>query len=213
MRSTQVKAKGGRKISFPEFQQACEHLATKKVCRALVTFRPLPSTATTRPPHLAFAQGIPVKDLEHKILQAGGPKTQATKADYVKFHDDKVLALTASHITSVPTTTKAIMSDWLGSIWVASLTRQMSRPSSPAETLCGLQPAAPVIQHLPNADAEPAAVHLHRSVCGWRTHQCGRVCAQRPCLHICQPSLGRSSFAGVSAAACRFRKALEMDLT
>jgi hypothetical protein len=31
-----------------------------------------------------------VPELEEKLLAAGGPQTQGTKADYVKFHDDKV---------------------------------------------------------------------------------------------------------------------------
>lgn len=39
---------------------------------------------------IAALQGIDVTELEKKLLASEGPKTQATKADFVKFHDDKV---------------------------------------------------------------------------------------------------------------------------
>ena len=38
----------------------------------------------------AGPQKLTVPELEEKLLAAGGPQTQGTKADYVKFHDDKV---------------------------------------------------------------------------------------------------------------------------
>ncbi len=38
---------------------------------------------------MAVVQGMSVADLESELLASGGPKTDATKADFVKFHDDK----------------------------------------------------------------------------------------------------------------------------
>ncbi|KAK9829714.1 hypothetical protein WJX72_007506 [[Myrmecia] bisecta] len=60
---SKVKVKGARKISFGEFCAALELIAQKK--------------------------GVSTDELSSKVLAAGGPKTQATKADFVKFHDDK----------------------------------------------------------------------------------------------------------------------------
>lgn len=34
-------------------------------------------------------KGVEPGSIEDMISSSGGPKTQATKADYVKFHDDK----------------------------------------------------------------------------------------------------------------------------
>ena len=34
-------------------------------------------------------KGVEVGSIEDMVAGSGGPKTQATKADYVKFHDDK----------------------------------------------------------------------------------------------------------------------------
>ena len=60
-----VKDKTARKINYSQFENALEQCATKK--------------------------GITKADLIKKIEEAGGPKFQGTKADYVKFHDDKAL--------------------------------------------------------------------------------------------------------------------------
>lgn len=58
-----VKAKGARKIDVNQFKAACENIATKK--------------------------GITMADLLTQAGNAGGPKFVGTKADFVKFHDDK----------------------------------------------------------------------------------------------------------------------------
>ncbi|EIE22274.1 P25-alpha [Coccomyxa subellipsoidea C-169] len=58
-----VKTKGARKIQFAEFEKALDLVATKKA--------------------------IDRDELEKRLLASEGPKTQATKADFVKFHDDK----------------------------------------------------------------------------------------------------------------------------
>lgn len=47
-----------------------------------------PCTKTMASVHTA--QGINRDELEQKLLASEGPKTQGTKADFVKFHDDKV---------------------------------------------------------------------------------------------------------------------------
>ena len=58
-----VKTKGARKIDFAQFQTACEQVAAKK--------------------------GVSMDFIKGKIAKAGGPQFEGTKADYVKFHDDK----------------------------------------------------------------------------------------------------------------------------
>jgi hypothetical protein len=60
-----VKAKGAKKISFKEFQKALELISEKK--------------------NVAF------DDLVTKITSSAGPVSKSTKADDVKFHDDKSL--------------------------------------------------------------------------------------------------------------------------
>ncbi|BDA43246.1 probable tubulin polymerization-promoting protein at N-terminal half [Coccomyxa sp. Obi] len=60
---SKVKTKGTRKIQFAEFMKALDLVASKK--------------------------GIDRDELEKKLLTIEGPKSQATKADFVKFHDDK----------------------------------------------------------------------------------------------------------------------------
>ena len=40
--------------------------------------------------NLSLSQGIPNIELQRILLASEGPLTHATKADYVKFHDDKV---------------------------------------------------------------------------------------------------------------------------
>ncbi|GFR48382.1 hypothetical protein Agub_g10274 [Astrephomene gubernaculifera] len=59
-----VKGKTERTINFTQFCAALDHLAAKK--------------------------GVPRADLEAKI-EAASPKSNATQADAVKFHDDKNL--------------------------------------------------------------------------------------------------------------------------
>ena len=58
-----IKDKSARKISFDEFKKSLPHLAAKK--------------------------GITEAELSELICKASGPKFQGTKADFVKFHDDK----------------------------------------------------------------------------------------------------------------------------
>jgi hypothetical protein len=58
-----IKDKTARKINFDQFKKGLAEFATKK--------------------------GVTVADVEAAILQAGGPKFTGTKADFVKFHDDK----------------------------------------------------------------------------------------------------------------------------
>ena len=58
-----VKTKGKRKIDVAQFKTACELVAAKKK--------------------------ITLPELLNKAASAGGPKFKGTKADYVKFHDDK----------------------------------------------------------------------------------------------------------------------------
>lgn len=60
-----VKAKSERKINFDQFTEALVIFSKKK--------------------------GVDFADLEKKILAAGGPVFSGTKADKVKFHDDKSL--------------------------------------------------------------------------------------------------------------------------
>jgi len=60
-----VKDKAARKINYGQFQSAVELCATKKK--------------------------ISADALNDKILKAGGPTFTGTKADKVKFHDDKSL--------------------------------------------------------------------------------------------------------------------------
>jgi len=60
-----IKDKSARKINFTQFNKGVEECATKK--------------------------GITFEALEAKILEAGGPAFSGTKADNVKYHDDKSL--------------------------------------------------------------------------------------------------------------------------
>ena len=63
-----AKVKAGpaaRKIHFDEFKKALPHLAAKKK--------------------------VTEAELSELICKAGGPQFQGTKADFVKFHDDKSL--------------------------------------------------------------------------------------------------------------------------
>jgi len=58
-----VKDKSARKINFSQFENALAQCATKK--------------------------GVQKDDIINAILKCGGPILHGTKADYVKFHDDK----------------------------------------------------------------------------------------------------------------------------
>ena len=58
-----VKVKGARKIDVTQFQAGCQQIAAKK--------------------------GITTDELIEHAGAAGGPKFTGTKADFVKFHDDK----------------------------------------------------------------------------------------------------------------------------
>lgn len=60
-----VKDKAARKINFTQFKKGIEECATKKK----TTF----------------------EDLSHKICSVGGPVFTGTKAEKVKYHDDKSL--------------------------------------------------------------------------------------------------------------------------
>eukprot|EP01063_Lacrimia_lanifica_P000667 TRINITY_DN1034_c0_g3_i1.p1 TRINITY_DN1034_c0_g3~~TRINITY_DN1034_c0_g3_i1.p1 ORF type:complete len:185 (+),score=79.84 TRINITY_DN1034_c0_g3_i1:59-556(+) len=61
---SKIKAKGERKIPFATFK-------TKAI------------------PEIAAKKGMTADELEARILGAGGPTSSGTKADAVKFHDDK----------------------------------------------------------------------------------------------------------------------------
>ena len=61
---SQVKTKGARRITFSQFADALALVAAKK--------------------------GTPLADLAGAVLAADGPSVSGTRADYVKFHDDKV---------------------------------------------------------------------------------------------------------------------------
>lgn len=64
MHDAQVKSKGARRITFTQFVDALALVAAKK--------------------------GTPLADVAADVLKAEGPAVSGTKADYVKFHDDKV---------------------------------------------------------------------------------------------------------------------------
>ncbi len=60
----QVKTKGARKITFPQFVEALSLIAGKR--------------------------GVSLCEAARTVVAANGPAVSGTKADYVKFHDDKV---------------------------------------------------------------------------------------------------------------------------
>jgi hypothetical protein len=62
----QVKTKGARRITFTQFIDALALLAAKS--------------------------GSAIADVAKAVLAADGPSVTGTKAEYVKFHDDKVSA-------------------------------------------------------------------------------------------------------------------------
>jgi len=76
-----VKSKTERRINFTEFQNALKEIATKK--------------------------GTDAESVKATILSAGGPTFAGTKADAVKFHDDKSL-YTGVHSSGGPTTVDSI---------------------------------------------------------------------------------------------------------
>ena len=57
------KSKGKRSINYSEFEEALKQIANRR--------------------------GDSVEKVQDLIMSAGGPKSNATKADKVKFHDDK----------------------------------------------------------------------------------------------------------------------------
>ena len=93
---SQVKTKGARKISFLEFKKAVAAIAAKKVNTHSLQLTsmsrqtvPLEFPFSILHSLIYFTQGLGAEAVEEVISNSGGPKTQATKADYVKFHDDK----------------------------------------------------------------------------------------------------------------------------
>jgi hypothetical protein len=66
-----VKTKGSRRITFAQFVDALALVAAKKA-ESLV-------------------------DVVTAVLAADGPSVTGTKADYVKFHDDKVSSWACTH--------------------------------------------------------------------------------------------------------------------
>ena len=78
-----MKAKAARKLTFTEFKRALEDIAVKKVTSAPQCW------CLIMCPQPVVLQGLNTTDIEEAIINSGGPKSQATKADYVKFHDDK----------------------------------------------------------------------------------------------------------------------------
>ena len=60
-----IKDKAARKITYEQFKNGVAQIAAKK--------------------------GVSAEEIEKHICTTGGPKFQGTKADFVKFHDDKSL--------------------------------------------------------------------------------------------------------------------------
>jgi len=75
---TKIKAKGARKITFAEFEASFSGIADKKK--------------------------ISVDEVKEIILNTAGPQYKGTKADEVRFHDDKS-TYTGVHQHGGPTTT------------------------------------------------------------------------------------------------------------
>lgn len=94
---TKVKTKGARKMVFSEFLNALDHVAAKKKCT--------------------------VDDLALKI-GGSGAKSNATQADYVKFHDDKTL-YTGVYANGGPTNV-----DSINMMAAGNLAIQMDRSSA-----------------------------------------------------------------------------------
>lgn len=67
---SQVKTKGARRITYSQFADALALVAAKK--------------------------GTPLADVAGAVLAADGPSVSGTRADYVKFHDDKVSTTVSS---------------------------------------------------------------------------------------------------------------------
>jgi len=80
---TKVKAKAERKIGFDKFDNALHEIAKKKF------------------PHLSAAEGY--EQVATLIKSSKGPHAHGTKADQVKFHDDKSL-YTGVHAKGGPST-------------------------------------------------------------------------------------------------------------
>ena len=72
-----IKEKSARKINFPQFEKGLHLCAEKK--------------------------GTSFEELSDHCIESGGPKFTATKADAVKFHDDKSL-YTGVHAKGGPVT-------------------------------------------------------------------------------------------------------------
>jgi len=79
-----VKAKAERKINFVQFQKGVEEMATKK--------------------------GITFEKLSGAICAKGGPTFTGTKAEAVKYHDDKSM-YTGVHANGGPSTSGDKVSD------------------------------------------------------------------------------------------------------
>ena len=62
----QVKTKGARKITFAQFMDALSLVASKR--------------------------GVSLSKAAQTVVAVNGPAVSGTKADYVKFHDDKARA-------------------------------------------------------------------------------------------------------------------------
>lgn len=75
-----VKDKSARKISFSQFESALAQIATKK--------------------------GVSKDNVAESLLKCGGPVLHGTKADFVKFHDDKS-TYTGVHLKGGPSTIDA----------------------------------------------------------------------------------------------------------
>ena len=70
---TRVKPKGGRKLDWRCFREGCGLLAEKR----------FPKTFKESGKEAALTK------LDELIAKSTGPELKATKADFVKFHDDK----------------------------------------------------------------------------------------------------------------------------
>jgi len=70
---TRAKPKGGRKLNYAQFQQALLYISEKR----------FPKTFKEQGKEAALQKVLEL------VASSQGPQANATKADYVKFHDDK----------------------------------------------------------------------------------------------------------------------------
>ena len=82
----QVKTKGVRKITFLQFVDALALVAAKS--------------------------GRSLREAAETVVLANGPSVSGTKADYVKFHDDKVSLAQLSPTVRANSAFTGVLSEW-----------------------------------------------------------------------------------------------------